>query len=179
VYNIFKKFFKKKDVLPSSAPKTVSVINSTTFAGKSSGPMLSATYTNTIPIRPASLQNSTYAVNTASILPGTVSYSTPRTNSVALYKINGSAEIVRLDQDGTVTWGNGIDINAAAEAFGRSLKLGAEMKVGITQNVKYKMRDSVFADIIEIAKQKGPLTADDLTYLLEASKIVERLRGDK
>jgi len=53
------------------------------------------------------------------------------------------------------------------------------MQAGITHGVKLRMRDSVFADLIEIAKEKGSLTADDLTYLLEASKIVEKLKGGR
>ena len=86
-------------------------------------------------------------------------------------------EIVRLNTDGTVKWSNGINIDEAAEAFGKSLSIGVEMKAGITTRVKHEMRDSVFADLIEIAKEKGNLSVDDLTYLLEASKIVEKLKG--
>ena len=92
---------------------------------------------------------------------------------------NSHCEIVRLDTDGTITWANGINVGEAAEAFGRVISLSAEIKSGITQGVKHRMRDSVFADLIDIAKEKGSLTADDLTYLLEASKIVEKLKGGK
>jgi hypothetical protein len=84
-----------------------------------------------------------------------------------------------LNLDGSVTWPNGIEIDEAAEAFGKSLQLGAEMRAGINKSVKLKMRDSVFEDLISIAKEKGSLTAEDLTYLLEASKIVEKLKGGK
>ena len=88
-------------------------------------------------------------------------------------------EIVRLNRDGTITWANGIDVDEAAEAFARSISMGAELQSGVTQGVKHRMRDSVFTDLIEIAKEKGSLTADDLTYLLEASKIVEKLKGGR
>lgn len=97
---------------------------------------------------------------------------------VTFYKIGGG-EIVRLNQDGTITWASDIDVDEAAEAFGRAVSLGAEMQTGITQGVKQRMRDSVFNDLINIAKEKGSLTAEDLTFLLEASKIVEKLRGGK
>ena len=90
---------------------------------------------------------------------------------------NSGSEIVRLNIDGTVTWAKGIDIDTAAEAFSKSLELGVEVKAGISRSVKLKMRDSVFDDLINIAKEKGSLTAEDLTYLLEASKIVEKLKG--
>jgi hypothetical protein len=88
-------------------------------------------------------------------------------------------EIVRLNRDGSVTWAQEINIDEAAKAFAQSISVGAELAAGITQTVKYKMRDSVFEDIINIAREKGSLTADDLTYLLEASKIVEKLKGPK
>ena len=90
---------------------------------------------------------------------------------------NNGQEIVRLNRDGSVTWANGIDVDAAAEAFGKSLTYSAELKAGITQGVKLRMRDSVFETLINIAKEKGPLSADDLTYLLESSKIIEKLKG--
>ena len=90
-----------------------------------------------------------------------------------------NGEIVRLNKDGSVTWSDEIAVDAAAEAFAKTLTLGAELAAGITQSVKYQMRDSVFEDIISIAREKGSLTADDLTYLLEASKIVEKLKGPK
>jgi hypothetical protein len=86
-------------------------------------------------------------------------------------------EIVKVNLDGSVTWANGIDVDSAAEAFARTLSLGAEQKAGISKRVKLEMRDSVFEDLIEIAKEKGSLTAEDLTYLLSASKIVEKLKG--
>lgn len=89
---------------------------------------------------------------------------------------NNGKEIVRMNTDGTVTWAEDYDIDAAAEAFGRSLTYSAELKAGITRKVKTDMRDSVFEDLINIARDKGSLTADDLTYLLEASKIIEKLK---
>jgi hypothetical protein len=101
----------------------------------------------------------------------------PPTSIISLYGAGSSKEIVKLNLDGSVEWANGIDIDAAAEAFGRSLTLATEQKAGVNQRVKLEMRDSVFNDLINIAKEKGSLTAEDLTYLLEASKIVEKLKG--
>lgn len=102
---------------------------------------------------------------------------TPPAHIITFSKPSTNQEIVKLNLDGSVTWANGIDVDAAAEAFGQSLQLSAEMKAGISKSVKLKMRDSVFEDLINIAKEKGSLTAEDLTYLLEASKIVEKLKG--
>jgi hypothetical protein len=107
---------------------------------------------------------------------GGFTFNAPPTTHIVQFNNSGS-EIVRLNLDGTVTWAGGIDIDAAADAFSKSLQLGAEIRASITKSVKLKMRDSVFEDLINIAKEKGSLTAEDLTYLLEASKIVEKLKG--
>lgn len=106
----------------------------------------------------------------------TISNSAGNTIPLVIYDTS-SREIVRLNRDGTVVWARDISDNEAAEAFSRSLQLGAEISAGITQKVKLNMRDSVFNDLIEIAKSKGSLSADDLTYLLASSKIVEKLKG--
>lgn len=88
-------------------------------------------------------------------------------------------ELVKLMNDGTVKWTDEDNVDEAAKSFARMLKLGVEASAKITNKVKLDMRDSVFNDIIEIAKMKGALTAEDLTHLLEASKIVEKLKGPK
>lgn len=108
----------------------------------------------------------------------TVTFNPVPSNIFTAYS-NSSKEIVRLNADGSVVWNGEIDVDAAAEAFGRSITIGAEISAGITKRVKLKMRDSVFEDIISIAKEKGPLSAEELTYILEASKIVEKLKGGK
>ena len=119
-------------------------------------------------------------INTTSgsgIIGGSIFTMTLPNNIVIFSKPSNNQEIVRLNIDGSVTWASEIDIDAAAEAFGQSLQMGAEMKAGISKSVKLRMRDSVFEDLIGIAKEKGSLTAEDLTYMLEASKIVEKLKG--
>jgi hypothetical protein len=45
--------------------------------------------------------------------------------------------------------------------------------------VKQRMRDAVFEELIDMAKSKGSLTADDLTYLQQAAKIMDKLKGIK
>ena len=109
---------------------------------------------------------------------GTIFSAPPYSNNapLSITGINGS-EIVRINKDGTVTWANGIQIDEAAEAFSKSLTYSAELKAGISKKVKLEMRDTVFEELIKIAKLKGSLSADDLTYLLEASKIIEKLKG--
>jgi hypothetical protein len=109
--------------------------------------------------------------------PGQFSHPYAPTNIISLS--HNSAEIVRLNIDGSVTWNNEINIDEAAEAFGKALGIGAELAVGINKRVKTNMRDSVFEDLINIAKEKGSLTAEDLTYLLQASKIMENLKGGR
>jgi hypothetical protein len=89
---------------------------------------------------------------------------------------SAGVEIVRLNNNGSVVWANGIVPDEAIDSFRSSLEIAAEQKVGIHMGTKHRMRDSVFKDLIEVARDKGPLSAEDLTYLLEASKIVERLK---
>lgn len=119
------------------------------------------------------------AAGTAYINPTTynVTFTIPPVDILKLQTITGK-DIVRVTQDGEVIWADPeMNENEAAQALTRSMQQSAELKAGITKTVKSKMRDTVFEEIINIAKQKGSLTADDLTYLLEASKIIEKLKG--
>ena len=97
-------------------------------------------------------------------------------NVMSIRSPNGK-DIVTIENDGTITWADTIDVDAAAEAFGQVLTLSVEMRAGITNTVKSRIRDSVFEDLISIAQDKGSLTAEDLTYLLRSSKIMENLKG--
>lgn len=125
-----------------------------------------------------SISNGTSGIISNTLSPFTFSYAQPAvTNIISLRNSNG--EIVVLNTDGSVTWADGIQIDEAAEAFSKSLSLSAEISSGITKKVKQEMRDTVFNEIISIAKEKGPLTADELTYLLQAAKIMDKLRGGR
>ena len=84
-------------------------------------------------------------------------------------------EIVRICSDGSVKWNDEIQIDAAAEALSKSLKLGVEIAAGITSRVKKEIRNSVFEDLIALAKEKGTLTADDIEYALRCCKIMDKL----
>jgi hypothetical protein len=100
----------------------------------------------------------------------------PPVSTVAFH--NGSnQEVVRLNKDGSVTWASGINIDDAADAFAKSIQLGAERSAGITAGVKQRMRDTIFEEMIEMAKIKGTLDADELTYMLSAAKIMDKLKG--
>lgn len=103
----------------------------------------------------------------------------PQYNSAAAYTLYDPTgkEIVRLEKDGSVVWAGEIDIDFAADAFSKAMTLGAELAAGIKEATKRKIRDKIFEEIISIAKDKGHLSADELTYLLEASKIIEKLNG--
>ena len=90
---------------------------------------------------------------------------------------SNNKEIVRLNKDGSVTWADEINVDEAANAFSKSLQLGAERSAGITAGVKQRMRDTIFEEMIEMAKVKGTLTADELTYMLSAAKIMDKLKG--
>jgi len=182
---MFKKWFSKKGkaiVLNTASPAPV--INP---AGNITVSSIGSGYGGSLPTYTinSGVAGSGYVYNAVTSSPyvGTGNF-TVGTNlhnsaSVVSFYNNSNTEIVRLNKDGTITWGNGINVDEAAEAFGRAVSLGAEMQAGITAGAKRRMRDSVFLDLIGIANEKGSLTADDLTYLLEASKIIEKLKGGK
>lgn len=88
-------------------------------------------------------------------------------------------EIVRLNNDGSVTWNDSINIDEAATAFASSIQLGAELMAGVTYGVRQRIRDAVFEELIDMANTKGTLSVDDLTYLQQAAKIMDKLKGIK
>ena len=92
---------------------------------------------------------------------------------------NAGNEIVRVDVNGKVTWADHINVDEAAKALAQSIRIGAELQAGITKSVKANMRDTVFEEIIEIAKKNGSLTLDELTFMYESSKIMEKLKGGR
>ncbi len=98
------------------------------------------------------------------------------TNILSINGVNNQ-EIVRITCDGEVIWANGYQIDEAAEILARSLHLGAEISAGIRNSTKQKMRDVVFEEMISMAQEKGSLTADELTYLWQAAKIMDKLKG--
>lgn len=106
----------------------------------------------------------------------TTAQQTPNPDIISL-RGDGNKEIVRLTKEGEVIWADGIKVDEAAEAFTRTIYLSTEMKAGITARIKSTIRNSLFDEIIHIAKVKGSLTADELTLMLEASKIMEKLKG--
>lgn len=105
--------------------------------------------------------------------------SAPNTSAAMVFYGSSNKEIVRLNPDGSVTWADGINVPEASQAFERSLRLGAERSAGITYGVKQRIRDAVFEELIDMAKTKGTLSVDDLTYLHQAAKIMDKLKGIK
>jgi hypothetical protein len=107
---------------------------------------------------------------------GTVMSSQTSTSVLTLHSKNYT-ELVRIENDGTVKWKDDATVDAAAESFAKTLQLGAEKAAGITYGVKQRMRDTVFEEIISMSKEKGSLTPEDLTYLWQAAKIMDKLKG--
>lgn len=99
-----------------------------------------------------------------------------QTTSEVIVKNNIGEELVRINDDGTVEWKNGIKIDEAAESFSKSLTLGMELVSGINYKTKQAIRDIVFSELIGIAKEKGTLDATELTYMLQTAKIMDKLR---
>jgi len=105
-------------------------------------------------------------------------FSPAATSDILTISNHSGKELVRLTHEGKVVWADPeMNEEEAAQAFGRALSYSAELKAGITKQVKATMRDNIFEEIINIAKTKGSLTVDELTYMYEASKIMEKLKG--
>lgn len=116
--------------------------------------------------------------NGVSNMPTYITGTNLTSNQTSIVSISNSGkEIVRINKDGSVTWDDDATVDEAAEAFGKSLALGAELSAGLTYTVKQRMRDAVFEEMISLAKEKGSLTAEDLTYLHTAAKIMDKLKG--
>ena len=183
-------WFKKEEVVDESGDDgqeddtyVVSSPTAWTTPIPSSGWITSPTFTGAASTINMTIPSTTYTSGNWSVAQGVVGGGNftinhqPSTNAIAFYGGNNT-EIVRLNRDGTVVWANGIDLDAA-EAFTRAFTLGAELSAGITDGVKSRMRDSVFEDLIAVAKEKGSLSVDELTFLYEGTKIMEKLRGSK
>lgn len=180
----WREYFKRKRnaSMTSSATVNTSLTGTLTSTVATSGTITTtvpsyspAWITGTTAVAPT--YGTTYTMGPIASMGATFVPPAPPTHLISL--TNAGKEIVRLNADGSVTWNQEIQIDEAAKAFARSISVGAEMAAGISKSAKLRMRDSVFTDLISIAKEKGSLTAEDLTYLLEASKIVEKLKGDK
>lgn len=157
---------------PTSTSGTYTVnTNSITNAGYYiTGTSQNMWSTSASPITNISPSNFTISGNTS------ITSSNYNSSAISISSAAGK-EIVRLNKDGSVTWNDTVDIDEAATAFAKSISIGAEMSAGITYAVKQRMRDAVFDELIEMAKDKGSLTADDLTYLHKAAKIMDKLKG--
>jgi len=100
----------------------------------------------------------------------------PPTNIITIYD-RDEKPCVTLELDGSVTWEDPTKIDEAAEMFSKTLTMSAEIKSGITNGVKTKIRNTIFEEIIQIAQRKGSVTVDDLTYMYESAKIMDKLQG--
>lgn len=84
-------------------------------------------------------------------------------------------ELVRLQQDGRVVWKHGTQLDEAAKVFSQVLRNGAAECAGIGALVRKEIRDQVYADLIALAKEKGNLSIEDLTFDRDSCIIVEKL----
>lgn len=159
---------------------TTTLMNSNTMGNIIASNITAA---NITAANPPNFTNGTFTVSSGTLYGGAGTYygtATAASQDFKLYRPGTVEVLLTVEKNGTVRWHDDIlDTDAAAEAFKRSVELGVELKAGISNAVKLRMRDSVFEDLINLAKERGPLTAEDLTYFMEASKIVERLANIK
>jgi len=93
---------------------------------------------------------------------------------IALYGDDGE-EIVKLRGDGIVVWKSGTQVDEATKAFSLALRQGAAMTGGITAVVKAEIRNEIYANLIALAKEKGNLSIEDLTFDRDSCILVEKL----
>jgi len=190
---MFEKYFKKRQETPlnnvvppaptgnaSGTPMTnVGAVGSSginmgsiTTTGSSSGMFTSGILTGGVGV------SSSWFTMPASPPASSYVFSSSATDKTLLtiYSAAGK-ELVRLNKDGSVEWAPEVDVNEASRQFEKMLNFSVENKLGISHALKCKIRDQVFEDVIRFAKEKGALTADDLTFMLESSKIIEKLKG--
>lgn len=110
-------------------------------------------------------------------VPSSASYVVGSNDILTIYSQSGK-KLMSMSTDGSVEWDDSVEKTEAVNTLGTLLQLSAEQKSGISQAVRHRMRDVFFAELISIAKENGPLSSDDLTKMLEASKIVERMKGE-
>jgi hypothetical protein len=84
-------------------------------------------------------------------------------------------EIVRLRNDGKVVWKNGVQLDEGVKAFSSLLRLGVAESAGVGASVREEIRNQVYADLIAMAKEKGSLTEEDLTFDRDSCILVEKL----
>jgi hypothetical protein len=107
----------------------------------------------------------------------TSGYCTFSSNAIIVMNRANGTTLLTVHNDGLVEWAGDIDVDKASIAFASSLSIGVERAVGITTLKKQQLRDAVFEEIISMAKSKGSLTADDLTFLHQSAKIMDKLSG--
>lgn len=84
-------------------------------------------------------------------------------------------EIVRLRNDGKVVWKNGVQLDEGVKSFSSLLRLGVAESAGVGASVRREIREQVYADLIAMAKEKGSLTEEDLTFDRDSCILVEKL----
>jgi hypothetical protein len=188
-----KKLIKKENAIEKAKAKEQTVaadsaMNTTVPKWQPTGAVTTGgfsypTYTTTGYVAPtvttAATTATTYTLPyTFNINSGTFGYSSPYIFTLTNRK---GETVFSVDNDGKIIWQSTIesDVKEAAENFSSYIGLEVEKKAGIYDTTKRKIRDSIFNDLIKIAVEKGSLNADDLTYLLEASKMLEKLKGDQ
>jgi len=88
---------------------------------------------------------------------------------------SNNEEVVRLREDGIVIWKHGINIDDATRAFSIALRQGAVVCSGVGAIARTEIRSEIYANLINLAKEKGSLTIDDLTFDRDSCILVEKL----
>lgn len=118
--------------------------------------------------------NPTFIMSTP-MPPPTISVSSPPSNIISINSSVGPIVVVK--PDGTIEWPNGVDITAAAEAFGTCIQVGTELSAGINKAVKQRMKDQCREGLKEYAELHGPLSVEDIERYFQEEKVFDILQG--
>ena len=159
-------------------------MNTTLTTATTAMPMLTTSQVAALPIVNANGAivgngGTPYVYNVSSINSGLVNTGFVGNNysyDVISFRGKDNKEVVSVKSDGTVVWADGIQINEAAEAFSRSMTLGSEMCAKITSRVRREIKDVIFDELHKLALEKGSITAEDIKYFHQCTKLMDKLK---
>jgi hypothetical protein len=100
------------------------------------------------------------------------------TSGNTIITIHSATDVmVKVMSDGRIEWNQNYTVDDAARQFSQMLQMSTELACGITTKVKCEIRDSIFEEIIYICDKRGTITADDLRFMHESCKIVDKLKA--
>lgn len=147
--------------------------NGATVTSGSTWPTVSSSYlissatpafTWNMPASGSSYNYSTSTLGTVQVVPSVT------------FSDSNNTEYLRITSDGKCIWREDLSNDEAAKRFSDIFQLSKELNAGITKEVKETIRDHVFEEIILACEKRGSMTVEDLRFMYESVKIMDRLK---